>query len=238
MQHGREGHGLISHIQADFADRRDSVLLESIVDPLHQRLLTQELPVQELVADANYSNGVNYALLEARGITPWIPVFGKYKPETAGFTYNKEADCFTCLAGKVLIFKDFYKNQNGGLAKVYRASSRDCRLCPHKPTCAPNVKKRQLIRTAYAPHYRRALTRQQSQEGQRMRQLRQRTIEPVFGSLLQHYGLRRVNTRGRSSAHKTMLLTAIAFNLKKLLKHQPKQTRRLAIALPVPPLEG
>jgi len=28
-----------------------------------------------------------------------------------------------------------------------------------------------------------------------------------------------------------MLLTAIAFNLKKLLKHQPKKTLRLAIAL-------
>jgi hypothetical protein len=64
-----------------------------------------------------------------------------------------------------------------------------------------------------------------------MRRQRQRMIEPVFGSLLQHYGLRRVNTLGRSSAHKTMLLTAIAF-LKKLLKHQPKKTMRLAIVLP------
>jgi hypothetical protein len=67
-----------------------------------------------------------------------------------------------------------------------------------------------------------------------MRRLRQRTIDPVFGSLRQHYGLRRVNTRGRTSAHKTMLLTAIAFNLKKLLKHEPKQVMRLAMALPKP----
>jgi transposase len=229
-----EGHGLISHIQADFADRRDSVLLESIVAPLHQRLLTHDLPVREVVADTNYSNGVNYALLEARSITPWIPVFGKYKPETAGFTYDAQADCFTCLAGKVLPFRVFDKNQDGGLGKIYRAASRDCRLCPLKPTCAPKVKKRQLIRTAYAPHYRRALTRQQSRQGRHMRRLRQRTIEPVFGSLLQHYGLRRVNTRGRSSAHKTMLLTAIAFNLKKLLKHQSKQVLYRAIALPKP----
>ena len=229
-----EGTGVISHIQADFADRRDSVLLESIVAPLHHRLLTHDLPVQEVVADTNYSNGLNYALLEARGITPWIPVFGKYKPEIAGFTYDAEADCFTCLAGKTLPFKSFDKSQDGGLAKVYRASSRDCRLCPHKPTCAPRVKKRQLIRTAYAAHYRRALTRQQSRQGRRMRQLRQRTIEPVFGSLLQHYGLRRVNTRGRGSAHKTMLLTAIAFNLKKLLKHQPQRQASLAVALPQP----
>lgn len=229
-----EGHGLISHIQADFADRRDSVLLESIVAPLHHRLLPHDLPVREIVADTNYSNGVNYALLEARSITPWIPVFGKYKPETEGFTYDAQVDCFTCSAGKALPFRAFAKSQDGGLGKIYRAASRDCRLCSLKPTCAPKVKKRQLIRTAYAPHYRRALTRQQSRQGRHMRGLRQRTIEPVFGSLLQHYGLRRVNTRGRSSAHKTMLLTAIAFNLKKLLKHQPKQVLCWAIALPKP----
>ena len=53
-----------------------------------------------------------------------------------------------------------------------------------------------------------------------MRRLRQRIIEPVFGSLLQHYWLRRVNTRGRSNAHKTRLLTAIAFYFKNLLKHR------------------
>ena len=216
-----EGTGVISHIQADFADRRDSVLLPSLVAPLHQRLRAHELLLQSVAADTNYSNGVNYALLEARGITPWIPVFGKYKPETAGFTDDAEADCFTCLAGKTLPFKGFNKNQNGGLAKVYRASSRDCRLCPHKPTCAPNGKKRQLIRTAYAAYYRRALTRQRSRQGQRMRRLRQRTIKPVFGSLLPHYGLRRVNTRGRNSAHKTMLLTAIAFHLKKMSSTGP-----------------
>ena len=232
-----DGTGVISHIQADFADRRDSVLLESIVAPLHQRLLAYALPVRDVVADTNYSNGINYALLEARGITPWIPVFGKYKPETEGFTYHAKADCFTCLAGKSLPFKGFDKRQDGGLSKVYRASSRDCRVCPHKPTCAPRVKKRPLIRTAYAAHYRRALTRQQRRQGQRMRRLRQRTIEPVFGTILQHYVLRRVNTRGRSSAHKTMLLTAIAFTLKKLLKHQPQRQASLAVALPKPPVE-
>jgi transposase len=233
-----EAHGVISHVQADFADQRDCTLLPSLVAPLQQRLLAQDLPLVDLVADTNYSNGVNYALLEARGITPWIPVFGKYKPEIDSFRYEAETDCFTCSAGKTLSFKSFYKNQDGGLAKVYRAASRDCRLYPLKPTCAPNVKKRQLIRTAYDAHYRRALARQQSRPGRHMRSLRQRTVEPVFGSLLQHYGMRRVNTRGRSSAHKMMLLTALAFNLKKLLQHQPKQTLRLAIALPTLPLQG
>ena len=141
-------------------------------------------------------------------------------------------------AGKLLPFKRFDFDQDGRLSKCYSASTGDCRRCPRKPTCIPKSKSRKITRTAYDAHYRRALARQQSRPGQRMRRLRQRTVEPIFGSLLQHYGLRRVNTPGRSSAHKAMLLTVITFNLKKLLNHQPKKTVPLAIALPRPTLEG
>lgn len=227
-------HGVISHVQADLADSRDSVHLPEVIAHLHQRLLAQGLSLQDVVADTNYSNGVNYALLEARSITPWIPVFGQYKPAIDGFAYDAHADCFTCPAGKELPFKSYDKNLEGGLLKVYRAANRDCRLCARKSSCAPKSKKRQITRTAYDPHYRRALQRQQSRQGQRMRLLRQSTVEPVFGSLLHHYGLRRVNTRGRASAHKTMLLAAVAYNLKKLLKYRPQQQLGLAIALPKP----
>lgn len=228
-------HGVISHVQADLADSRDSVHLPQLVTHLHQRLLAQGLPLLDLVADTNYSSGVNYALLEQQGITPWIPAFGKYKPAVEGFAYEVEADCFTCPAGKQLPFKGYETNLDGGLLKTYRASTRDCRLCARKATCAPKTNKRKITRTAYDPHYQRALLRQQSRQGQRMRLLRQSTVEPVFGSLLQHYGLRQVNTRGRASAHKAMLLAAIAYNLKKLLKYRPQQQLGLAVALPKPP---
>jgi len=228
-------HGVISHVQADLADSRDSVHLPQLVTHLQQRLLTQGVPLQDLVADTNYSTGVNYALLEQQGITPWIPVFGKYKPAVEGFAYDREQDRFTCPAGKSLPFSSYETSLDGGLFKTYRAATRDCRLCPRKATCAPKTNKRKVTRTAYDPHYRRALARQQSRQGQRMRLLRQSTVEPVFGSLLQHYGLRQVSTRGRASAHKTMLLAAVAYNLKKLLKYQPTQRVGLAIVLPKPP---
>ena len=183
VQHSRGRRpGVITHIQADFADRRGSVLLESIVAPLHQRLLAHDLPVQKVVADTGYSNGVNYAPLETRSIAPWIPVFGNYQSRTAGFTYAAGADCFTCLAGKKPPVKSFGKNQDGGLAKLYRASSRDCRLDSHQPTWALKVQERKFIRTAYAPHQRRALARKQSRQSQPTRRLRQRTIEPVLAA--------------------------------------------------------
>jgi transposase len=71
--------GVISHVQADFADGRDSQYLPAITLKLQRRLMDNELRLQELLADGGYSNGSNYAFLEQRQITGWIPVFGKYK---------------------------------------------------------------------------------------------------------------------------------------------------------------
>ena len=66
-----------------------------------------------------------------------------------------------------------------------------------------------------------------------MKRLRQRTVEPVLGSLVDYYGLRKINVRGKEGAHKVMLMAAIAFNLKKYLKFTTKSTLRQAIALSV-----
>ena|GEM_PF-6742950 len=67
-----------------------------------------------------------------------------------------------------------------------------------------------------------------------MRRKWQSTVEPVLGNLLHPYGLRRMGTRGKASAQKTMPLAAIAYSLKKLLKHQPRKYCTVALALPPP----
>jgi transposase len=223
--------GIISHVQADLADSRDSLHLPGLVTHLQARLSRNDLSLQDLVADTGYSNGFNYAFLEQRGITPWIPVFGAYKPNVAGFTYHALADEYRCRADKPLPFRKYRPTADGVWMKHYRAFYQDCQQCPFKTDCVPSADHKQLVRSAFDAAYRRAWHRQRSPQGQRMRRVRQRTVEPVFGNLLQHYGLRRVSTKGRAAAHKTMLLSAIAYNLKKLLKHQPKRVVSLALAL-------
>ena len=223
--------GVISQVQADFADGRDSQYLPAITCRLQRRLADHELRLQELLADSGYSNGSNYTFLEQRGITGWIPVFGMYKPEIAGFPYNEKEDYFTCPAGKILAFKTYDTNAEGGLLKIYRANYQDCKHCPLKSTCVPKSQCRQITRTAYDPEYRRALTRQQSRKGKRMKRLRQSTVEPVFGSLIHYYGMRKIGVRGKAGAHKVMLLAATAFNLKKYLKFKPVEVVSQAIAL-------
>lgn len=223
--------GLISHVQADLADSRDSVHLPSLIAPLQTRLTRQQVPLREVLADTGYSNGFNYAFLEQRGITPWIPVFGQYKPVIEGFTYEPDRNAYRCPAGKLLPFRNYCTSLDGHWLKNYRAEYRDCQACPLKPTCVPSATQKKLVRSPYDAAYLRAWQRQQSRAGQRRRRVRQGTVEPVFGNLLHHYGLRRVNTKGQAAAHKTMLLAAIAYNLKKLLRHRPKRAASLALAL-------
>ncbi|HEX8351187.1 MAG TPA: transposase, partial [Hymenobacter sp.] len=228
-------YGVISHVQADLADSRDSLHLPGLVQHLQQRLAANELQVRDLVADTGYSNGFNYVLLEHQEITPWIPVFGAYKPVIDGFTYHASADEYRCRADKPLPFRKYRTTADGNWMKHYRAYYQDCQHCPFKASCVPYADHKQLNRSAFEAAYHRAWYRQHSRQGQHMRRVRQRTIEPVFGNLLHHYGLRRINVRGQAGAHKSMLLAAIAYNLKKLLRYRPERKMRLAMALPIPP---
>ena len=51
------------------------------------------------------------------------------------------------------------------------------------------------------------------------------TIEPVFGTLTQFMGLRKINTTGIQQANKVIHLSAIAYNLKKYLKFMSKTVK-------------
>ncbi|WP_407515957.1 transposase [Tamlana fucoidanivorans] len=64
-----------------------------------------------------------------------------------------------------------------------------------------------------------------------MKAKRQSTVEPVFGTLTQFMGLRKVNTIGIKQANKCMQLSAIAYNLKKYLKFIEKHSKSGAASL-------
>jgi hypothetical protein len=74
--------------------------------------------------------------------------------------------------------------------------------------------------------------RLESRQGKHMKRRRMTTVEPVFGSLLNYYGMKRSNAKGKQAAHKIMLMTATAYNLQKLLScfpHPKSNVQILAI---------
>ena len=223
--------GIISHIQADLADSRDSLHLPGLIERLQARLLTNEVPLRDVVADTNYSNGFNYAFLEQRGITAWIPTSKLYKPTIEGFTYLPEKNAYQCRAGKLLPFRNFGSTPDGGWQRNYRTDYKDCKSCPLKDSCTPGAPQRKIMRMAFDAPYSRAWQRQHSRQSRHMRRVRQSTVEPALGQLLPHYGLRRLGTKGQAAAHKTMLLAAAAYNLKKLLKHRVRQPRSIVLVI-------
>ncbi len=80
-------HQVISHIAADFTDRKDNPCLPTIIDKLKPRLHKQGILWHNILADTAYSSGENYALLEKQAIDSFIPPHGL--PRTlVGGTYK------------------------------------------------------------------------------------------------------------------------------------------------------
>jgi hypothetical protein len=100
------------------------------VDTTQQRLLGLGLGLQNVVADAGYSSGENYAQLESRGLVGFTPPHGKYKAQRLGFTYNTLTDKYFCSQGKRLAFDRLVVNRPGNARHRYVAKRADCRCCP------------------------------------------------------------------------------------------------------------
>lgn len=90
---------------------------------------------------------------------------------------------------------------------------------PVKGKClGSKAKEKKLTDTIDKPFYDRMDARMQTSKGQRMKKLRQSTVEPVIGTLVTYLGMRKVNTKGIEQANKCMMMSAVAYNLKKMMK--------------------
>ena len=215
------GHHVITDIGADYADKKDNQCLQAITHRLKKRLHNQGLLWHNLLADTGYSSGANYAFLEAEGLNSYIPPHGTYKGGPEGFTYEKEGDRFICPEGKTIPFvKIFYEKKNNTKKKEYRASKHICKGCPIKESCLKSSQEKRITITYYREEYERAIARLKSRP---MMSTRKSTVEPVFGTLTQFMGMRKVFTKGIQQANKVMLMSAVAYNIKKYLKFVQKK---------------
>ena len=185
------------------------------------------------VADTGYSSGENYAYLEQKGLQSFIPAHGTYRGGPEGFKYNKEQDHYICPQGEIIPFKKVFKDyRTATLKKEYRSSSKQCKGCPLQAEClGRTAKEKKFSVTYYKEEYDRNIERVESRQGRYMKAKRQSTVEPVFGTLTQFMGLRKINTIGLQQANKVMHLSAIAYNLKKYLKFTQKRVKSGAKAL-------
>ncbi len=219
-------HHVITDISAYHADKKDNQYLQDITVRLKSRLHRQGLIWRNCLADTGYSSGENYAFLEEQGLESYIPPHGTYKGGPEGFTYHQERDCWICPQQKEIPFtKVFYEGTNANKKKEYRASKYVCIDCPIRSSCLKKSQEKRITITYYKEEYERNITRVNSKRGRYMKSKRQSTVEPVFGTLTQFMGLRKINTIGLKQANKVMHLSAMAYNLKKYLKFISKTAK-------------
>lgn len=223
-------HHVITQIQTDHADKKDSQCLPALLNNTIENLQSEGLQIDEVYADAGYSSGEALKAMEENNITGYIPNFGQYKPFREGFTYDKQNDRYVCSQGKYLPFKKITTTSLGYKMKVYRSSSKDCRQCVLRSVCIGKTDFKKIDDSIDKPYYDRMHQRLQSVNREKIRQLRSSTVEPVLGTLVNYLAMRRVNTRGIKQASKCILMSAIAYNLKKLLKWEQRK-RQTAVMI-------
>jgi len=209
---------VITQIQSDYANKKDSQCLPALLKNTIENLQENNLQIEEVLADGGYSSGESLQALEDNRIEGYIPNFGQYKASRVGFTYDKENDRYTCSRGIHLPFKKLTTTSLGYQMKVYRSSAKDCGRCPLRSKCIGKSDFKKIDDTVDKALYDRMHARLQTTKAKRMKKLRSSTVEPVLGTLINYLNLRRVNTRGIRQANKCMLMAAVAYNLKKLLK--------------------
>lgn len=87
-----------------------------------------------------------------------------------------------------------------------------------RSSCIGKSPEKKIVDTVDKPYYDQMHDRLKSSYARSMKKLRQSTVEPVLGTLVNFLAMKRMNTRGIKLANKCMLMAAIAYNLKKMMR--------------------
>lgn len=227
---------VITNVEAHLADRRDSECLAQVLTNTIANLHEQELSVEEIACDTGYSSSKALKACLENNITAYIPNFGQYKANREGFVFNEESDRYSCDAkGVHLPYKKTYQDKKGYYKKQYRSSAKDCGHCPLRTSCIGGRADYKKIEDTVDKHlYDEMHERLQTPYARRMKKLRQATVEPVLGTLINFMGVRRIWTRGLKNANKFMIGAAVAYNLKKWLNYREQKLKTAVMQVKKP----
>jgi transposase len=173
---------------------------------------------KRLAADTAYGTGKFLGwLVNDKGITPHIPVWEKSDRadgifSRADFIWDKRHGHYICPNGKLLKTSG---TVHDGRTLLYRASKRDCDVCPLRSRCCIRDEARKIPRDLHEDARDVARRKMKTKAFARSRDERKR-VEMRFAHLKTHHGFERLRLRGLSGARDEFHLAAIVQNLKTL----------------------
>jgi transposase len=189
------------------------------------------LKPESLGADKGYAAGEFVAAVLKEGVVPHIPMIDYRSQNERGiyplamFKFDEEKKGFICPEGNFLKYWGYHKHSRHD---VYRASTKDCSRCSKKEECTRDRARSVGIHIHEASMQKaRALNKTVAYRiSQRMR----KKIEELFGEAKEFMGMRQAKFRGRSFVREQVLMTAVAQNIKRMVKLLRKGPDRAAIA--------
>ena len=207
---------VIVDVEATPARTYDEVAAtETMLDRAQERF---DLKPKRLAADTAYGTGKFLGwLVKIKKIIPHIPVWDKSDRQDgvfsrSDFRWDNKRGVYVCPNGKLLRTSG---TVHDGRTLLYRASKRDCDVCPIRAKCCTTAEARKIPRDLHEDARDIARKKMKTKAFAKSRDERKR-VEMRFAHLKTHHGFERMRLRGLSGARDEFHLAAIVQNLKTL----------------------
>ena len=225
-------HGLIADLEV-VSDPQEGQQIAPAMDRLRQR--NGRYPPQCL-ADGGYTNNASVVEMDERGIDYYSTWTGRNEGFAGRaaqrhedylldrFGYDEASNEMICPEGKRLTHHQT-RRTTGGEVYVYRADAKDCRACPARSQCCPELSLNSGGRTTsvqvYDPAIERFDEKMRQPEALAIYKQRAPLIEFPNAWIKQKLKLRRFSTRGLSKVRCEALWAAMTFNLQRMFRLAP-----------------
>lgn len=229
---GYNAQAMVSPLKAEVAGKTGLFITAADVvnDPDdHEQLVPMMEQAQEntgqaaevTLADGGYHSGENLEECEKRGKKVLMTEAQARELENPyhkdRFSYDAEANSYTCPEGQKLSFRGTRKRKKEEEVKVYRAMAKVCRACPAFGQCTKDERNGRAIEVSqHEDVLRRHRAVMSSPEAEEKYRLRKILPEPTFGIMKEAMGARRFLLRGLENVRAEWALLATAFNLRTL----------------------
>ena len=188
-------------------------------------------PVTTVLGDGRYNTGGLHELAQNKGFELLAPASSTDQSAKGGkyfgkdrFAYDRDADCYRCPAGRILIRHRAHSDAKGRQIIDYRAP--DCAQCPFIEQCIRGNNNRTICRYEHE-HAKEDLAAKMTQPEVKGRYgRRQVMVEPVFAETKLIQGLTRFRRRRARGVALEHSLHCCAHNLRRALRIKIPSTRR------------
>ena len=212
--------GIIIGVDCYQANQRESNIVLRHLEKIKAKI---GIKINKIGLDAGYDVGAVHRGLELLGIEGYVSCIDfSYDILKREAKYHPDLDYFECPAGKQINFiKLAYKKPTRNFYRLYRMSTSDrkhCSSCDYFRKCQLSYTAARICASAYYPAFYRNRLRYETSEYKTMKRLRGIWSEGAFSVLKREHKLSKAIKRGLHRIHEECLLSALALNLKRMVK--------------------